>query len=229
MAKIKTFDLEYNIEYVKIHGLQRTATNYFAHLIDNNYKKTKSLVNIGGWKHGHYCAPWVLGQEVHVLVATKNPYAWLLSLYKHLKPSIGFDSFVKNPLILGEPNGAPFLLRASNPVSHWNNMNFHWMSIKTNTKKVCMLPHEEMLIDPEGMICALGNYFELERVDILVNPSKSVQPSEENAIVGSNEFDKSYYFDKLYLEEYTPELLAFVNDQLDWKLMQDLRYEKEKK
>ncbi len=70
---------------IKIHGLQRSGTNYLAYLINQNFD-AKALVNAGGWKHGPYMAHWELGREVHVAVITKNPYAWLVSLYNYWGP-----------------------------------------------------------------------------------------------------------------------------------------------
>lgn len=224
MTKLEKFELNPDIEYVKIHGLQRTATNYVAHMINENYKNCKSLVNIGGWKHGHYCAPWCLGQEVHVVVVTKNPYAWLVSLYKYLSPPFDFDHFVRSPIVLGEPNGSPYFLRAQNPIQHWNNMNFHWMSIRLNEKKVCTIPFENICMSPSEMTLALGNYFSLQIKENLVNTDKEMRPANESPEIGDSNFNKDFYFQKLFLKQFSSSLISFVNEQLDVDLMKNLGY-----
>jgi hypothetical protein len=228
MNKIKQFELDPSIEYIKIHGLQRTATNYFSYIVDQNFKNCKSLVNIGGWKHGHYCAPWSLGREVHILVVVKNPYSWLVSFYRYLNPPFDFETFLKTPIIVGEPNGTPYFLRAENPVQHWNNMNFHWISIRMNLKKVCTVPFESIILSPEEMIPAIGKYFNLQVKDNLVISKKQMKPANEIPEVSEKDFDKDFYLQKKYLENFNSSSIDFTNQQLDENIMQKLSYELEK-
>lgn len=234
--KIESYPLLEHKNYVKIHGLQRTATNYAASLINNNFCDTEALVNIGGWKHGYYCAPWTLGQEVHVLVVTKNPYAWLVSLYNFWGPkrgqsggpdlrNVSFDQFVRNRVIFEEQAGTPFLYLASNPVQHWNSMNFHWMSIQMNVKRVCILPYEALLNNYSAVLDSIGEMFGLKKTEHTKDCSSVLIPSNERPVESLAPFDKSYYINKEYLKSFTPELIQFVNDQLDKQVMHDLGYE----
>ena len=62
------YPFEEDIHYIKIFGLQRTGTNFLTDLINKNFKKTKVLVNVGGWKHGTYHTPPIMGREIDVVV-----------------------------------------------------------------------------------------------------------------------------------------------------------------
>jgi len=218
------FILDNNKNYIKIHGLQRTATNYVSYLIDENIENTKCLVNIGGWKHGHYCVPWTLDREIDVVVVTKNPYAWCLSLYNYTKPQMSFDQFIKRPIIFGEPKGSPFLLKAANPIQHWNSMNFHWLSIVMNEKKVCFVSFESFLNNAEDMVFRIANYFGFDCKKVFKNTNKITNPSEENINLSNQDFDKNFYINKSYLKSFSPESLNFVKQQIDADVLHQLGY-----
>lgn len=233
--------LDPSVEYIKIYGLQRSGTNFVASVLNENFQNTKVLVNLGGWKHGYYAAPWILGQEVHVLVVAKNPYAWLVSVYEYWTSheqgskvgpdlfGVPFSEFVTNRLCLERQQENPFLYRASNPVQHWNNMYYHWMSVYTNEKKTIGISYESFLTMPLATTDLLGNSFGLKRTDrpIYINP-KILEPGTESMNVGTRMWDRhDYYHRKDYLNYYTPSLLNFVNSQLDLEVMVMFGYEYE--
>lgn len=229
-------ELDPKIEYIKIHGLQRSGTNYLAHLIDENFKKTKALVNLGGWKHGAYSAPWYLGKEVHVAVIVKNPYSWLASCYRYWGPGkklrigpsldgVSFDHFVRNRCYFERQRDVPFLFRASNPVQHWNNMNFHWMSIRMNAKRLFVIAYEKLVEDNEKILNAMQEHLNLERSNAdLVGCDKTFKPAGEKAKPTDEKWDKSYYANAEYMKMYSQDLLDFVNEELDMDIMVKLAY-----
>ena len=222
-------------EYIKIHGLQRSGTNYISHLVNENFIDTNALVNLGGWKHGYYGVPWMLGHETHVLVVTKNPYAWLVSVYnywgKNRKLNIGpdlngipFEDFVKNKIYLEKQKDIPYLVRATNPVQHWNNMNFHWLSIRINSKKLFVLAYEAVLENSKEVIKQIGNQFEVKQKKEFVESNTTFIPSGETLKPSNEKFNKEYYQKNDFMKEYSPELLEFVNSQLDLDVMLRLGY-----
>lgn len=231
---IKQFEFKPDIEYIKIHGLQRTGTNYVAKILGDNLLETEVLINAGGWKHGHYCAPWTLGREVHVIAVTKNPYAWLVSLYRYWKngptgpdlSSVSFNDFVRRPAIFEEAAGTPFLLRASNPVQHWNNMNFHWLSIRMNQKLSLVVPYEAFLFNTCETIKSVGSEFNLKTNETLINCDNVCEPGEETPKIGSEVWqDREYYVSQQYMNEFNQSLLDFVNKELDYNVLHTLGYQ----
>jgi len=227
--------LDPNTEHIKIHGLQRSGTNYLSHLINENFHNTKVLVNLGGWKHGHYVAPWAIGKEVHILGIVKNPYAWLVSMFKYWGPDkklrigpdltgVTFEEFVQNRVFFERQRDIPFLYRANNPVDHWNNMNFHWTSIRLNQKKLCLIGYEALLNNPEQATKEIGINLGLKQKDVFVDSNNTFTPSGENIKQSEEEFKKDYYLKAGFLEHYTPELLDFVNQELDIDLMVQFGY-----
>lgn len=234
---VEIHELDPKTEYIKIHGLQRTGTNYLSHLVNENFTNSKILVNLGGWKHGHYHAPWFLGQEVHILVLVKHPYSWLVSMYNYwgIKRElrigmdlrgVTFDQFVRNRAIFELQRDIPYLFRASNPVQFWNNMYFHWMTIRLNKKKVAFVKYEELLQDPEAVVTRLGETFNISRKPgPFVNSEKTFTPSGETIAQADDKFaSKDYYLESEFLKRYTPDLLEFVNNELDLEVLDHYNY-----
>jgi len=230
--EIEYLTLDPKVEYVKIFGLQRSGTNYLSHLLNENFENTQALVNVGGWKHGFYAAPWILGKEVHCMGITKSPYAWLVSMYNYWGPNrkanigpdlrgVSFESFVKNRVLFERQRDIPYLFRCENPVQHWNDMNFHWLSIRLNSKKLCMITYETLLQDVSAGIKNIGEILGLKRKsEEVVSSEKRFVPAGEEMRTSDEEFSqKDYYLKGGFLKHYTPELLDFVNGELDLDLM----------
>lgn len=230
------FEMDPKTEYIKIFGLQRSGTNYLSHLINENFENTKAMVNVGGWKHGYYAVPWAVGKELHIAAITKSPYAWLVSMYNYWGPKrkknigpdmrgVSFDHFVRNKAIFEKQRDIPFLIRAENPVQHWNDMNFHWSSIRMNGKKLCFVTYEAVLQDSNAILEAISTNLEIKRKDKVTNSDKRFVPAGENMQTSDEVFgQKDYYLKGGFLKEYTPELLEFVNDQIDLDLMVHFGY-----
>lgn len=233
---MEEYTLDTSIEYIKIHGLQRSGTNYLSYLINENFENTKVLVNIGGWKHGYYMCPWATGKEIHTLVIVKNPYSWLSSIYDYWGPGrkknigpdlkgVPFDDFVRNRICLEPQKDIPYLLRASNPIQHWNNMNFHWTTIRLNEKSLFVVTYESLLNNTEMCLNKISSSFSIKRKLNIDNCKNTVLPSDEHIIVGDEWTKKKFYDEEKYLNLYNSETIQFVNDQLDLDLMIGFGYE----
>lgn len=228
--KLEEFIFKTDLRYVKVHGLQRSGTNYLTYLIDKNLN-AKTLVNAGGWKHGPWCAPWVLGEEVDTIVVVKNPYSWLVSVFNYWKDntigmdlsSASFQDFVTSRAVFEEAPGVPSLFRASNPVQYWNNMNFHWASIQMNQKKMLVVAYEMAKSDPETALKFIADNFGLEVKSTNV-PQNRLEAGEEVAIESDKPFDHDYDKEGKYFSYYTKELVEYVNRELDLDLMRHLGY-----
>lgn len=237
------FEFQDGIQYIKIFGLQRSGTNYLTDLINRNFKNTRVLVNIGGWKHGTYCAPYVLGQEVDVVVLVKNPYSWLRSVYEYWGPnrkknigpdlrSVAFEQFVRSRAVFEQQRGIPFLYRAANPIQYWNNMCFHWISVQMESKRCVMVSYETLLSNFDLTMLRLTDIFDLSPMsDSLeyTSSTKVFEPSEEEPNTSDEDFAKSdYYTQRGYMRYYSQDLIEFVNSQLDRDVMSKCGYNLER-
>ena len=237
---MRDFKLEKHTKYIKIYGLQRTGTNFITDLINRNFQNTKVLVNIGGWKHGTYAAPMILGQEVDILVVSKNPLAWLRSMYEYWGPNrernigpdlrnVAFEQFVKSPVVFEKQKDIPYLFRAANPVQYWNNMYFHYLSIFTEQKRCIAISYESVLSDFYKSMLKLSDFFDLEPVseDLeFTQEQKEFIPSSETPKTKDQPFSKlEYYKQRGYMKYYSQDLLEFVVNQLDREVLSKLGYQ----
>lgn len=212
---------------VKIYGLQRSGTNYLTYLLKENIEDVKVLVNEGGWKHGHY-----VESSAHHVIVTKNPYSWLVSVYEYWSSGnkigpdlrgVPFGEFIHNRVYVEAQKGVPYLIRASNPVQHWNNMNFHWLSVQT--KSLFVAKYEQLLSEPQACVQRIASAFHGKLRATFVACDKTTIPADEDPKLSEDVWGKAkYYKEEQYLSYFTPELFKFVNEELDLDVMVSLNY-----
>jgi len=229
-----------NTSLIKIYGLQRSGTNYVSYLMNENFINSKMLVNIGGWKHGHY----IPCDKSNVITVFKNPYAWLWSVYKYWGPdkklnigpnleNVSFEEFIKSKAVFEPQNSIPYLIRAANAVEYWNNMNYHWLSIRVpDGIKVANITYESTIISLHSVLLQLMDLFDLvpkcKKLKFVGCEYNFIPSGEKPKIDKDKPFSKlKYYASSEYMKHYTPELIEFVNGNLDWEVMHRLGYRKE--
>ena len=231
-------DENHDVELVKIYGLQRSGTNWLTFLINENFQNVRVLVNEGGWKHGHYMIPWTMGKETHVVSLIKNPYSWLVSVYNYWGPNrkknigpdlrgVEFEDFVRNRYLAEKQRGIPFLLRAKNPIQHWNNMNIHWLSLRLSNKRSCFITYETLMENLGQSLTIVGQSLGIKPKyeNKWVDNDKTFLPGDDNQWKTADEVcDREYYKNQGWKSHYTPELLEFVNSELDLDLMVQFGY-----
>ena len=139
---------------------------------------------------------------------------------------VSFDNFVRNKAIFELQRDIPYLFRASNPIQHWNNMYFHWMTVRMNAKNVCFIKYEELLSNPESTVDKIGQTFGLQRKSgTFVDSKNDFAPAGELLRQEDSEFKaREYYLQDEYFKSYTPELLDFVNKELDLEVLDHYNY-----
>lgn len=221
---------------IKIHGLQRSGTNYLTALIKSNFKDVEVWVNKGGWKHGTWRPT---DKHAHIAVISKNPYAWLHSVYRYwgeerfcnIGPDlreVPFEQFVTSRLICEQQRAVPYLMRAANPVQFWNNQYFHWLSCRPQNANSIHIQYEALLEDVRRPLLEIMRTFTLDPVSADLdfrNIRHKCLPSGEEIHMSNSLFEGRYYKTRQYLEFYTPELIDFVNANLDPDVMNLLKYQ----
>lgn len=222
-------------QHVKIFGLPRSGTNFVTLTLQSNFTNVNVLVNVGGWKHGYYCVPWILREETHVLIVVRDPYAWCFSMHRFLSShrvwgevtSRDINEFVQSKASFGYEPHAPFLYKFRNWVEMWNELNGHWTSLYLNDRKLGLAPWEDFLTQPDSLLCDFGRHFGLQRTGCLTIPEHEVSPSGENPELSEKLFNKSFFLKKEYLNSYSNSTLRFINDNLDIRLMESFGYKVE--
>ena len=213
--------------------MYRSGTNYVQSLLVDNYY-VDVFTNRGSWKHGYHVSPH-LGMDI--VVSSKDPYSWLVSMHRHaksnryLKANPSFSVFLRDRLIL-----QPFVsedlhgpIRSNNPVDYWNNMYYHWYHTRPAPFKRYVLRYEDILEDPTTYIEALADTLRLSRRQgpMIMSDNVAMPSMDAAKKFGAKKFEKTYYTEKKYLDEYNKDDLAFVNENLDKEVMELYKYEME--
>ena len=199
----------------KIHGLQRTGTNYLNLLLTTNYD-LEAEKEKGGWKHGFYEAV-----EMPVIVTVKNPYSWIDSIHRYSnshrekRKRMDLPTFIRSKYSFEG-------MESESPMDHWNKMNNHWWDLASEIKTYT-IPYEHIQQDPKMTCDSIANVFNLPKSEKFYNPTGVVLPSEQE--YSQRPFDNEYYNESLYLKKYSKEDLSYINDCLDYNLMECFGYD----
>jgi len=224
---------------IKLFGLQRTCTNYIESLCKLNFGDQIAFCK-DAWKHGPFHAhnqkEILWGDDTNIIVAVKNPYAWMFSCYNYWKVmdgigpdlrNISFEEFVTaSPVVLEGSSDVPYLFRASSLMNYYNNMYFHWLSIRDCN--LCVIRYEDILNDFEKTLCDIARQFALKIQSYLTNIDTEIiwgehnYTDEQRAYIESKagKFTKKrFYLDEEYMDAYTDSMLKFIEMDWDYSLM----------
>lgn len=239
---------------LQLYGLFRTGTNYITHLIEDNffakiYKHGEKGLNYKGfctnWKHGPYVGN-LLKEEYPMIIVTKNPYSWLTSCYKYWKkfpigPKLDkftFEEFVKTtPCKLEGSATVPFMFRSKNIMQYYWNAYYHWLSVRS-TEQI-LIRYEDVMNNPEETLTkALYNIEKKKKFkNIENNVLWDVRDDDKKFKLKNHpsareyrekKFNPNFYRNKIYLDQFSDDLLKFVEKEWDDEVANKLKYEIEK-
>ena len=183
-----------------------------------------------GWKHAMAPDPGTAarargGCESLVFVTlTKNPYSWLLSLYRrpyHFGGELSsFAEFLVSPwsTVRRERAGDGF----RSPVDMWNQKNRAYLRLY-ELGRVDNLRYEDLLADPEGTISRLCSRFSIERKSPrFLNVTESTKDRHRK----DHDYYRRYYLEEQWRSELDREHLGIINRSLDVELLRAFGYEK---
>jgi len=181
-----------------------------------------------GWKH---CAPPVDTIRTHpdrnetlFVTVTKNPYAWILSLFRRPYENTAIDKandlsgFINEPWITGSRENTPAYLES--PVELWNlkTSGYSRLAKVANTVNV---RYEDLLAEPMQFLQLIDNYFE-RRQKYFEVPEESTKSSD----IGVKDF--SYYLDYYLQERWRKDLehkdIVAINQFLDTDIVEQAGY-----
>ncbi|MBI3926773.1 MAG: hypothetical protein HY319_14630 [Armatimonadetes bacterium] len=174
-----------------------------------------------GWKHMLVPeADWLPGDTFFVCL-TKDPYSWLLSLYRrphHARRRYSsFQAFLAAPWeSVGRENSPPCF---ANPMDLWNQKTASYLRL-ARARPTLLVTYEELLADPPAVVARIGELSEgRPRSGPFRNISRSTKAGGRDYA-----FCRDYYLDRRWARELEPGALLLINEHLDAGLMARLGY-----
>ena len=179
-----------------------------------------------GWKHTlvvpEKLDPVPLAKEVVYVTLTKNPYSWLLSLYRrpyHRRstPSDDLAGFVTTPwpTVRRENHPEPF----ETPVHLWNQKNSSYLALAN--ERTCMnLTYETLLAQPREVIESIAAIARAERL----GPFRNVDSSTKEDPSRSFAYYRRYYLDEAWKRELSDDVVALITQRLEPALLAHFGY-----
>ncbi len=177
-----------------------------------------------GWKHALPPTPDQLAarrldvRKVVFVTITKNPYSWLVSLYRrpyHARRSYSsFTQFLSEPWETVGRENAPGAF--TSPVDMWNKKNAAYLALADYATSVnCR--YEDLLAAPLAFVGELSDDFRIEK---RIHPFENVDPATKGADRGKTYRDyRAYYLEERWRDELDSTSLQLINDRLDFDLM----------
>lgn len=183
-----------------------------------------------GWKHRLAPPPdtvretRIYSDSLCFVTLAKNPYSWLLSLYRrpyHRQGELGtFEQFLNAPWrTLRRAKAAP---EFPNPTIMWNEKNNAYLRLRSGMP-TAILRYEDLLADPERTLSKVAAQFSVERSrSHFENVTTSTKEKD-----GGKGFDyyQQYYLREQWRTELQPAALRIINEYLDLELMSQFGYE----
>lgn len=182
-----------------------------------------------GWKHmlteptSSCFSPVIGARPIHVVTITKNPYSWLLSLYKrphHYRgrlPST-FEEFLLTPWRTVGREGSPRFF--ANPIDLWNQKNAAYLGM-VKYFKVMNVRYEDLLIDYEAVLVALSEAFSIERAN---QSFLNIEQSTKNDPMRFDDY-RTYYLGELWKSDLSARSIGLINDRLDLDVVKKYNYQ----
>lgn len=184
-----------------------------------------------GWKHRLAPLPAAArdmrdhDDNLLFVTLTKNPYSWLLSLYRHphhYKRELGtFQQFLSAPWATVRRENT--VSEYPNPIMMWNEKNAAYLRLAAEMP-TANLKYEDLLADPERTLTQLANRYSIKRSrPQFANVTASTKERE-----GAKDFNyyQNYYLQEQWRTELQASALLIVNRYLDFDLMRQFGYEK---
>lgn len=241
------------MKIIKLYGERNTGTNYLSKLIDQNFEVNQLrgtvprnkllLLSEGskdlyfnftrkqnlGWKHSAVLMPLVEDfKDLHqccFISLSKNPYSFLLSLYKrpyhyHGPMPASFSEFIRSPWKLRGRDHAP-ASKFENPIELWNFKNQSYLKLKSAfPEKTYNMTYESLLADYGAELLKIQAFFELKTISSdFANYSKSTK----DANVSHKDYQK-YYLNEEWRKDLKPEDVEYINSYLNKELLSAFDY-----
>lgn len=181
-----------------------------------------------GWKHSCVKPVAVLKKygivdtNLCFVTITKNPYSWLLSLYRRpyhqrysKKPD--FETFLKTPWHTAARDNTKRTL--TNPIELWNIKNFSYLQLaELNTLNITT---ESIFEDPKAVIDKISGQFSITKLSSdFINFEKSTKDKSKDS-----NYYRDYYLNEKWRDKLSKEAISIINESLNKTIMNAFGYE----
>lgn len=181
-----------------------------------------------GWKHGvppyNVIARHPDKHEIVFITIIKNPYAWLLSLFRRPYDYLGvkfpkqFDDFISEPWLTLERDNAPAIL--SSPVELWNLKTAGYLHLSKLFPTI-LVRYEELLCDPEIILNSISCYLEKRNNSFaLISEATKAEDSDNKSF----SYYKDYYLNDRWREQLLPHQIEKINKLLNLSIFEEVGY-----
>ena len=180
-----------------------------------------------GWKHGvpniNHIKKFKHADSLHIVTITKNPYSFLLSLYKRPYHYVGekpstFQEFLESPWILQNRDGIN-KKKLDSPVELWNYKNAAYLGLQSHFDFVSNIRYEDLLSKPETIfkqVCSDGGIEVKSFHNAYSSTKKSNMTYEDYA---------NYYLNELWKSKLNVDSINVINGYLDYSLVEKFGYQ----
>jgi len=204
-------------------------TEFFNEMVRDLYFIVSYRKNLG-WKHSlvkpvEQLSKYKITQKnLSFVTITKNPYSWLLSLYKrpyhqHWSVKPDFDSFLLLPWSTVKRENSPRKIK--NPIEMWNLKNRAYLQLKRKFPTID-LKYECLLLKPEQEVIRIKEKFSLvQKAWPFQNIEKSTKGDQKDFL-----YYQRYYIEERWRADLSPKSIYTINEYLDFSLMEHYGYTK---
>jgi hypothetical protein len=191
-------------------------------LIRDIYFKVTYGKNLG-WKHQKVNTPvdiqnssiWNT-REVALVSISKNPYSWLLSLYRrpyhqYFDQNVSFEEFIQRPWkTIGRDNMNEAYV---DPVELWNVKNKSYLELpKLNGLNITT---EAIFADSEKIIELISSHFSINRrSNIFLDYQRSTKGESK-----TSDYYRQYYLNESWRKDISKEAYSIIRERVDDELM----------
>lgn len=224
--------LELNLDVCELPGtvpyLMVKALEYFPwqEAVKDFYFNVTYPKNLG-WKHACVKKQEELNNYELVknglafITITKNPYSWLLSLYRMpyhggRTKGLSFEEFLRRPWrTVGRENTIPLF---KNPVELWNVKNASYLCLDKD--KALNITSEMIFINAESVLNDISDKFSInKKSENFVNYEKSTKNKNRDS-----GYYRDYYLNEKWREKLSADAIGIINESLDKQLMSQYGY-----
>ena len=223
--------------YFKIHGAQRSGTNYLKWLIENNFEKVRCLSQWLGSKHGlpileqefdwDLKSTWAQGSSptptnrditrirraigvgnFYYLSIIKNPFSWIISYKRYRKLEILETSHLEKF------------------INKWNITYQGIVEFNKNKSNSLIIRYEDLLKSDSlsSILDIVSDFSKVPRTEFKNTPLVLQRGGDGLCKTHEDSFDKSYYLEHQYLKELSEEEIIYITKHVSRDFLKKCRY-----